>query len=241
MAPEQKKKLVLARIEDLWAAAETVSGDAETGIVPAAESETGEDQSAGSIMSRINRLMYEAEETQLAANDLQQAHPPVAEAQMPEAPLSIDELAEGISLDVDSPAATDDADLPEDDSAAAAADDAAAPEDDIAALGSMVMAAAASGAADEDNSFEDNSFEEAKSRLEDVSRLHPPQSDNSIPDDPEYAFGLAFSNLVRHVVREYIETEFEPVLRNAIRSEIENHLGGNADETKLDADGGNDG
>ena len=225
MAPEQKKKLVLARIEDLWAAAETVSGDAETDTAPAAEIQTSEGQTAGSIMSRINRLMYEAEETQLAANDLQQRHPPLAAVPMPETPPSIDELAEGISLDADT--ATEDA--------------ADAPEDDIAALGSMVMAAAAGGDAAEDNSFEDNSFEEAKSRLEDVSRLHPPQSDNSIPEDPEYAFGLAFSNLVRHVVREYIETEFEPVLRNAIRSEIENHLGGNADETKLDADGGNDG
>lgn len=222
MAPEQKKKIVLARIEDLWAAAESLSGDAETDAVPVAEIQPTEDQNPGNIMTRINRLMYEAEESQLAANDLQQQQAAVVE--MPESPAdpSIDELAEGISLDVAGDTAEDEAVAP--------------PPDDIAALGSMVMAAAASSDAPEENSFE-----EAKSRLEDVSRLNPPQSDNSIPEDPEYAFGLAFSNLVRHVVREYIETEFEPVLRNAIRREIENHLGGNADETKLDADGGNDG
>ena len=222
MAPEQKKKIVLARIEDLWAAAESLSGDAETDAVPVAEIQPTEDQKPDNIMTRINRLMYEAEESQLAANDLQQHQAAVVE--MPDSPAdpSIDELAEGISLDVAGDAAEDEAVAP--------------PSDDIAALGSMVMAAAASSDAPEENSFE-----EAKSRLEDVSRLNPPQSDNSIPEDPEYAFGLAFSNLVRHVVREYIETEFEPVLRNAIRSEIENHLGGNADETKLDADGGNDG
>ena len=222
MAPEQKKKIVLARIEDLWAAAESLSGDAETDAVPVAEIQPTEDQNPGNIMTRINRLMYEAEESQLAANDLQQQQAAVVE--MPESPAdpSIDELAEGISLDVAGDTAEDEAVAP--------------PPDDIAALGSMVIAAAASSDAPEENSFE-----EAKSRLEDVSRLNPPQSDNSIPEDPEYAFGLAFSNLVRHVVREYIETEFEPVLRNAIRREIENHLGGNADETKLDADGGNDG
>ena len=223
MAPEQKKKLVLARIEDLWAVAESLSGDAGADTVSAAEIQTTEDQTPGNIMSRINCLMYESEERQLAANDLQNDLSPAAEAPIPETrpDPSIDELAEGISLET----------------AAAAEEGAVAPpDDDIAALGSMVMAAAASS-----DTPEENSFEEAKSRLEDVSRLNPPQSDNSIPEDPEYAFGLAFSNLVRHVVREYIETEFEPVLRNAIRSEIENHLGGNADETKLDADGGNDG
>lgn len=222
MAPEQKKKIVLARIEDLWAAAESLSGDAETDAVPVAEIQPTEDQNPDNIMTRINRLMYEAEESQLAANDLQQQQAAVVEMPDPPADPSIDELAEGISLDVAGDTAEDEAVAP--------------PPDDIAALGSMVMAAAASSDAPEENSFE-----EAKSRLEDVSRLNPPQSDNSIPEDPEYAFGVAFSNLVRHVVREYIETEFEPVLRNAIRSEIENHLGGNADETKLDADGGNDG
>ena len=79
MAPEQKKKIVLARIEDLWAVAESLSGDAETDAVPVAEIQTTEDQNPDNIMTRINRLMYEAEESQLAANDLQQHQAAVAE------------------------------------------------------------------------------------------------------------------------------------------------------------------
>ena len=99
----------------------------------------------------------------------------------------------------------------------------------------MVMAAAASSDAPEENSFE-----EAKSRLEDVSRLHPPHSDNSIPEDPEYALawrfpilsGTSSGNTSKLSLNLYCGTRSK---------QIENHLGGNADETKLDADGGNDG
>ena len=39
-----KKKLVLARIEDLWAVAESLSGDAGADTVSAAEIQTTEDQ-----------------------------------------------------------------------------------------------------------------------------------------------------------------------------------------------------
>ena len=147
--------------------------------------------------------MYEAEESQLAANDLQQHQAAVVEMPAPPADPSIDELAEGISLKVAGDAAEDEVVAP--------------PPDDIAALGSMVMAAAASSDTPEETA------EEAKSRLEDVSRLNLP---NQIIVFPKILnmLGLAFSNLVRYVVREYIETGIEPVLRKLIRSEvIENH------------------
>lgn len=101
-------------------------------------------------------------------------------------------------------------------------------------IGSMVMEAASQA-----SSSETGSYEEIRSKLEDVSQLRPPQTDNRIPDNPEYAFGVAFSNLVRHVVRQYIETDFEPALRHAIKSEIENHLGRAAEKMTTDADGGN--
>ena len=208
MAPDQKKKTVLARIESLWADASSVSAGPDASPSPPplpehalpASSPTDIVENPDRIMSRINRLMYEAEETQLAANDL-------TEKTKADGP-SIDDLALGISLsDQDA-------------------------NDEIENLGSMVMAAASDGQAAEAHDFDD-----VKSRFEDISKLQPPHSDDGNRDNPEYAFGVAFSNLVRHVVRDYIEKDFEPVLRAAIESEINQHLNSSAGHTGSDGDG----
>ena len=63
-------------------------------------------------------------------------------------------------------------------------------------------------------------FASVKSRMEAISRIRPSHQDNSLPHSPEYAFGDAFSTLIRHVVRQYIDDEFEDVMRGAIKSEL---------------------
>jgi hypothetical protein len=37
---------------------------------------------------------------------------------------------------------------------------------------------------------------------------------------PEYMFGEAFTNLVRHIVIDYLDKSVEPIIREAITSEI---------------------
>jgi len=74
-------------------------------------------------------------------------------------------------------------------------------------------------------------FDRVKSRMETVSRIRPSHQDNSQITSPEYAFGEAFSTLIRHVVRQYIDDEFEQVMRQAIQSEI-TRLKTEADDTR---------
>lgn len=71
---------------------------------------------------------------------------------------------------------------------------------------------------------DDTSFEGIKSKFEAVSQLQPPLSDNRLAENPEYAFGEAFSNLVRSVVRTYIKDEFEETIQHAISDEIKAHF-----------------
>jgi len=90
-------------------------------------------------------------------------------------------------------------------------------EDDIIdEIAARVETAANSETAD--ISTED--FASVKTRMEAVSRLQPSHQDNSHAQSPEYAFGDAFSTLIRHVVRQYIDDEFEDVMRQAIKSEL---------------------
>jgi len=90
-------------------------------------------------------------------------------------------------------------------------------EDDIIdELAARVETAA--NAVTPDISTED--FASVKTRMEAVSRLQPSHQDNSHTQSPEYAFGDAFSTLIRHVVRQYIDDEFEDVMRQAIKSEL---------------------
>ena len=103
-------------------------------------------------------------------------------------------------------------------------------EDDINALASMVEDAAAQtdadDKADQPQSFASTPppFEQVMSQMDDVSRLKPPQEDNTNISSVEYDFGQAFTNLVRHVVRDYINNEVEVVIRNAISSELNAHF-----------------
>ncbi|XDZ66753.1 hypothetical protein AB8880_04995 [Alphaproteobacteria bacterium LSUCC0684] len=67
---------------------------------------------------------------------------------------------------------------------------------------------------------ETEDFDNVKTRMEAVSRIRPSHQDNSQTQSPEYAFGDAFSTLIRHVVRQYIDDEFEDVMRHAIKNEL---------------------
>ena len=120
-----------------------------------------------------------------------------------------------------------------------AANDAVAPDpdpsldDDIDALAALVQDAAAPE--DTPNSAamaaQPMPFEQVKSQMEDVSRLKPPQEDSYNISSVEYDFGQAFTNLVRHVVRDYIHNEVETVIRNAISSELNAHFSKQHDAT----------
>lgn len=90
-------------------------------------------------------------------------------------------------------------------------------EDDIIdELAARVETAANSGT----GNVAKEDFASVKTRMEAVSRLQPSHQDNSQLASPEYAFGDAFSTLIRHVVRQYINDEFEDVMRQAIKSEL---------------------
>ena len=103
-------------------------------------------------------------------------------------------------------------------------------EDDINALASLVEDAAAKTDADDTSHQTQPSaspptpFDQVMSQMDDVSRLKPPQEDNTNISSVEYDFGQAFTNLVRHVVRDYIHNEVEAVIRNAISSELNAHF-----------------
>ena len=80
-------------------------------------------------------------------------------------------------------------------------------------------------------------FDQVMSQMDDVSRLKPPQEDNTNISSVEYDFGQAFTNLVRHIVRDYIHNEVEAVIRNAISSELNAHF---AQQNKQFHDGDHD-
>ena len=174
MISDQDKKIVRARIESLWAdAAESLPPQDAAAPMPMLESKPPI-PTPSHTMSRINRLMDEAEETHLRSYDS---------------------------------------------------------ASDIDAIGSMVAAAEAAADTSTASPTGDN-FEQIKSQFEDVSRLQPPsappappapRADQSHDDNLEDEFDEDFSALVRDVVRDFIESDFEPVLRQAIQEEI-NHL-----------------
>ena len=76
------------------------------------------------------------------------------------------------------------------------------------------------------------SFEEVRTSMDSVSQIKPPREDSFNAGTPEYAFGAAFSDLVRHVVRDYIHNEVEGVIKNAIKSELDAHFKGSQDGTQ---------
>ena len=76
------------------------------------------------------------------------------------------------------------------------------------------------------------SFEEVRTSMDSVSQIKPPREDSFNAGTPEYAFGAAFSDLVRHVVRDYIHNEVEGVIKHAIKSELDAHFKGSRDGTQ---------
>ena len=114
----------------------------------------------------------------------------------------------------------------------------------IDALAAMVDEAAetANPIMAEPSAQPEETFEQVKSRMDDVAQLKPPQGDSYNSSSPEYAFGNAFTNLVRHVVRDYIHNEVESVIRNAIKSELDAHFNNNKTaQNSKDDDANNDG
>ena len=66
--------------------------------------------------------------------------------------------------------------------------------------------------------------EDAINRIKSASTLGQ-QSPKQLPHEineqsPEYIFGEAFTNLVRHIVIDYLDKSVEPIIREAITSEI---------------------
>jgi hypothetical protein len=94
-------------------------------------------------------------------------------------------------------------------------------EDTIKALAGLVDKAATH----EDISASDGSlvdtFEQTRSRMEELSKFKPPQSDDFKFSTSDYALENAFTHLVRHMVRDYIHNQVEGVIRNAIKSELD--------------------
>ena len=70
--------------------------------------------------------------------------------------------------------------------------------------------------------------DDAINRIKHATSINPATSQNApqaMRDDidmqsPEYLFGEAFTNLVRHIVVDYLDKSVEPIIRDAITSEI---------------------
>ena len=210
VAPRQKSEL-LSNIEDLWHEA-------------AAHSAESNNNEAQSTFQRISSLMQDAMNSSSdAANDK-------------------------IAVDVMAPASPKEITEESSEEPLKAIDDAISEElaeqDDqstIDALAEMVGIAADAPAHHpaETSAQEEETFEQIKSRMDDVAQLKPPQGDSYNSASPEYAFGNAFTNLVRHVVRDYIHNEVESVIRNAIKSELDAHF--NTTQNSENDDENNDG
>lgn len=61
---------------------------------------------------------------------------------------------------------------------------------------------------------------DAINRIKDVTRLRPNSALDVDTNSPEYLFGDSFTNLVRHIVVDYLDKSVEPIIREAITSEI---------------------
>jgi hypothetical protein len=62
--------------------------------------------------------------------------------------------------------------------------------------------------------------DDAINRIKDVTRLRPTSSHEVDTASPEYLFGESFTNLVRHIVVDYLDKSVEPIIREAITTEM---------------------
>ena len=99
--------------------------------------------------------------------------------------------------------------------------------EDIDALAAMVEVAAEQSS---EMTTPPPSFDEVRTNMDSVAQIKPPREDSFNSGTPEYAFGAAFSDLVRHVVRDYISNEVEGVIKNAIKSELDAHFKAKPDQ-----------
>lgn len=87
----------------------------------------------------------------------------------------------------------------------------------MADLGAQVERAAQAAA----TAKAETAVDDAVSRIRSAAHLRPGEQGEPDINSPEYAFGEAFSNLVRHVVADYLRETMEPVIREAIAAEIQ--------------------
>lgn len=161
------------------------------------DAEHSADNQAKSTFDRISNLMQDAITSEIVAND---ALPPDSH----DTPVSEETQVADERQASEMPSAEDAA--------------------HIDALAALVDTASHPAASTANQKATPPSFEDAKARMDSISQLKPPHQDNFNAGTPEYAFGAAFSDLVRHVVRDYIHNEVEGVIKNAIKSELDNHF-----------------
>lgn len=225
VSPLDQKQALLNRIEDLWleAAAIMPENALDTPRQPPRLDDTPPpltpEPDDGAVLDRINQLMQEAESVE-AGHDT--GHDTGA---------SIDDLAEAVAGNIDT------ANFDVAFGSPASHGDPADRENTANALANQLAAMMEQDPArPEDSPKPDGKqdFDGIKSGFETVAQLQPPHPDNGQKQNPEYAFGEAFSNLVRSVVRQYIDNEFEATIRHAISDELRSHFDQQADNPDND-------
>ena len=64
-------------------------------------------------------------------------------------------------------------------------------------------------------------IEDALSRMKAASKIRPRTAADVDKKSPEYAFGKAFTDMVRHIVAGYLNEAVVPIIRNTIIAELE--------------------
>lgn len=68
-------------------------------------------------------------------------------------------------------------------------------------------------------------IEDALSRMKAASKIRPRTAADVDKKSPEYAFGKAFTDMVRHIVAGYLNEAVVPIIRNTIIAELEGLAG----------------
>ena len=205
--PEQKTEL-LNRIEDLWIdAASILTQEERLDAIStlANSSKAPSNRKDQSIKERIQRLMQDAETLSTPVNYE-----------------SDDDLKDEISRAIAANFRRSDKNNSSEPDSILDAEHCDAPQPGIEA-NNVQHAAAEDDQTHPDEQAEDSArdeFDQVKAGFETVARLHPPLSDNRIPDSPEYVFSEGFTHLVRIIVQQYMDDDFETAIINSVRDEI---------------------
>ena len=69
--------------------------------------------------------------------------------------------------------------------------------------------------------------EDAFARMKSVTKIRPRTAEEVDKKSPEYVFGEAFTNMVRHIVTGYLDKAVVPIIRHTIESELDRLLASN--------------